>query len=162
MKKLIYIDNEYPHWVSVNCISLVAKIADTVQVINCDTRDFAIGWQFEKPKVIKKADCNWERWHNEGLAKLYSVLHKQNREKYTIEAKDILSWLDSLCKVTGGYGKDWRYLQANVKDCGGWNLKYIRFVRNDKCPNEFVVCNSYMCPIEYRNIIDNIINKELL
>ena len=38
-----------------------------------------------------------------------------------------------------------------------WNLKYIRFVRNPKVPDEFVVCNSYMYPIEWRKVIKNII-----
>ena len=38
-----------------------------------------------------------------------------------------------------------------------WNLKYIRFVRNPNVPDEFVVCNSYMYPIEWRKVIKNII-----
>ena len=38
-----------------------------------------------------------------------------------------------------------------------WNLKYIRFVRNPNVPDESVVCNSYMYPIEWRKVIKNII-----
>ena len=155
-EKLKVIDSEYPDWVSVNKIELDASVADNVCVINCDTRDFAIGWQFEKPTIYKKAECNHEIWHNKGLRRLYSIIKKKNREKFSINKKDILTWLDTLCRATGGYDLDWRYLTANVKDCGGWYIKYIRFVRNEKCPDEFIVCNAYMQPIEYRKIIDNI------
>ena len=38
-------------------------------------------------------------------------------------------------------------------------MKYIRFVRNSKVPDEFVVCNNYMYPIEWREVIKNIIHK---
>ena len=155
-KKLSVIDGEYPEWVCVNDIELDAEIADNVQVINCDTRDFAIGWQFEPPKVYQKAECNYEIWTNQGLSKLYNLFGKENREKYTINKKDIITWLDNLCKASGGYEEDWRFLTANVKGCTNWDIKYIRFVRNNKNKDEFIVCNAYMTPIEYREIIDNI------
>lgn len=155
-EKLKVIDGKYSDWVSISKIEPDADIADSVWVINCDTRDFAVGWQFEKPKVCKKAECNYEIWHNKGLRSLYSVIKKKDREKYSINKKDILTWLDTLCKATGGYDLEWRYLTANVKDCGGWDIKYIRFVRNGKCPDEFIVCNAYMQPIEYRKIIENL------
>ena len=71
-----------------------------------------------------------------------------------------MPWLDTLCMATGGYGIDWRYLEAAVKECVGWKLKYIRFVRNSENPNEFIVCNSYFCPVEYRKIIDNIVKPD--
>lgn len=155
-EKLKVIDGEYPDWVSVNEIELDACIADDVRVINCDTRDFAIGWQFEKPTVFKKAECNYEIWHNKGLRNLYSILKKKDNKKYSIDKKDILPWLDTLCKATGGYALHWRHMRANVKDCEGWDIKYIRFVRKEKYPDEFIVCNKYMQPVEYRKIIDNI------
>ena len=147
-EKLKVIDGEYTEWVSVHEIYLDADIADTVQVINCDTRDFAIGWLFERPSIHEKAEFNCKS--------LYSLIKKKNREKFSINKKDILTWLDSLCKATGGYNLDWRCVKANIKDCRWWNLKYIRFVRNEKSPVEFIVCNAYMQPIEYRKIIDNL------
>ena len=59
-EKLKVIDGEYTDWVSVHEIDLDADIADTVQVINCDTRDFAIGWLFERPSIHEKAEFNFD------------------------------------------------------------------------------------------------------
>lgn len=161
MDKINLIDGEYGSWVSVNHLNFDAEIADRVQVIYCDTRDFAIGWNFEKPKVHKNAKCGYECNQNKGLQRLYSLFTKENREKYTINKKDIIKWLDTLCKETGGYECDWRFLAADVKNCTNWDIKYIRFVRNDKNPDEFVVCNNYLFPIEYREIIKNLDKKHL-
>lgn len=156
MVEMNILDGVYDTWVSVENFNLDAEIADRVQVIYCDTRDFAIGWNFEKPKVYKNPNCGLEYNTNKGLSKLYSLFKKQNREKYTIDKKDILKWLNELCQKTGGYDKDWRYLEADVDYCRNWNLKYIRFIRNDKNPNEFIVCNNYMFPICYKEIMNNL------
>ena len=157
MEQLKTITGEYPDWVSVKNIDPHAQLDDSIKVISCDTRDFAIGWQFKNPTVNKKTDYNYEYWVNKGLSKLYSVFRKQNREKWAINKNDIISWLDSLCKASGGYDLDWRYLNAqNVKYCNNWELKYIRFIRNNKNPEEFVVCNAHFFPVEYKQIIENI------
>lgn len=163
-KKINILDGEYEDWVSVNDFDLNAEIADRVQVIYCDTRDFAIGWNFEQPKINKNANCGYEYNQNKGLHKFYQIAKKQDkekREKYTINKKDILKWLDELCKETGGYECNWRFLSADIKNCTNWDIKYIRFVRNDKNPDEFVVCNNYLFPIEYREIIDKIDKEHL-
>lgn len=161
MNKINLIDGEYGSWVSVNHLDFDAEIADRVQVIYCDTRDFAIGWNFEKPKVHKNAKYGYECNQNKGLQKLYSLFTKENREKYIINKKDIIKWLDTLCKETGGYECNWRFLAADIKNCTNWDIKYIRFVRNDKNLDEFVVCNNYYFPIEYREIIKNLDKKHL-
>ncbi len=163
-KKINILDGEYEDWVSVNDFDLNAEIADRVQVIYCDTRDFAIGWNFEQPKINKNANCGYEYNQNKGLQKFYQIAKKQDkekREKYTINKKDILKWLDELCKKTGGYECKWRYLDADVDYCRGWDIKYIRFIRNNKNPDEFIVCNNYLFPIEYRKIIDKIDKEHL-
>lgn len=158
MEKLSILNGVFEDWVAINKFNLDAEIADEVQTINCDTRDFALGWNFEKPKSYKKASCGLESESNKGISKLYNLFTKtdETRAKYSINKKDILKWLDELCQKTGGYYVDWRYLSANVKNCENWNIKYIRFVRNSKNPDEFIVCNSYFFPIEYKNIIDNL------
>lgn len=160
MEKLNIIDNEYEDWVPIENFNLDAEIANRVQMIYCDTRDFAIGWNFDKPKFYKKAECNYEIWQNEGLRELYKIFKNKNK-KYIINKKDILKWLDELCKKVGGYEFSWRYLSANLENCKNWNLKYIRFVRNDNNRDEFIVCNNYLFPISYKEIIDNI-NMEYL
>ncbi len=154
-------DKEYDHWLPVNSIAEDAEITDNVQMLYCDTRDFAIGFNDERPKIHKNPDCGFDRRWNEGLSKLYSLLKKSNREKSTINKKDILKWLDRLCMETGGYDEDWRYLSADVKNCDNWDIKYIRFVRNDKYPDEFIVCNNYMVPIHYNEIIDKLHREHL-
>ena len=59
-KKINILDGEYENWVSVNDFDLNAEITDRVQVIYCDTRDFAICWNFEQPKINKNANCGYE------------------------------------------------------------------------------------------------------
>lgn len=152
---------EYDEWVSVKDIDPNAEIDDTVQVLYCDTRDFAIGWNFKQPEMCKDPDCVYDRERNKGLQKLINLLYVDNRDKYVIQKFEIIKWLDDLCKETGGYETDWRCLEANVKNCGNWNLKYIRFVRNPNNPNEFIVCNDYMFPIHWKEVMPNI-EKEYL
>ena len=158
-EKLQIIKGEYNDWIPINKISPNAKFVSDIQVINCDTRDFCIGWQYEKPTILKKATCGWEFRYNKSLRKLYSVLRKHNRDKWAIRENEIIPWLDSLCKATGGYDLDWRFLAADVDGCRNWDIKYLRFVRNGKMPNEFVVCNAYNQPIEYREILGKIIKE---
>lgn len=98
------------------------------------------------------------------MKKFYEIIKKQNnekREKYIINKKDILKWLDELCRETGGYECEWRYLNADVDYCRDWDIKYIRFIRNNKNLGEFIVCNNYLFPIEYRKIIDKIDKEHL-
>ena len=89
------------------------------------------------------------------------VFSKTNRKSYAIRPEEIIPWLKELCEKTGGYNRDWRCLEAEVKDCDGWTLKYIRFVRNDKQPDEFIVCNSYLTPIKWKEVIPNL-RKDVL
>lgn len=154
------IEGEYDKWVSVKDISRDAEIDDSVQILYVDTRDFAVGWNFEQPNYYENAKCGYERNSNNGLEKLRNLFYVSNRSKYTISKSEIISWLYDLYKETGGYDEEWRFLEANLKNCMNWNLKYIRFVRNSKIPNEFVVCNDYMYPIEWREVIKNIIHRE--
>ena len=153
------IEGEYDEWVSVNDISKDAEIEDSVQILYADSRDFALGWNFEQPNYYENAECVYERNTNKGLEKLRNLFYVSNRSKYTISKSEIISWLDELCKETGGYDTKWRFLEVNLKNCMNWNLKYIRFVRNPKVPDEFVVCNNYMYPIEWREVIKNIIPR---
>lgn len=154
------IEGEYDEWVSVKDISRDTEIDDSVQILHVDTRDFAVGWNFEQPNYYENAKCGYERNSNNGLEKLRNLFYVSNRSKYTISKSEIISWLYDLYKETGGYDEEWRFLEANLKNCMNWNLKYIRFVRNSKIPNEFVVCNDYMYPIEWREVIKNIIHRE--
>ena len=154
------IEGEYDEWVSVKDISMDAEIDDSVQILYVDTRDFAVGWNFEQPNYYENAKCGYERNSNNGLGKLRNLFYVSNRSKYTISKSEIISWLYDLYKETGGYDEEWRFLEANLKNCMNWNLKYIRFVRNPKIPDEFVVCNDYMYPIEWREVIKNIIHRE--
>ena len=154
------IEGEYDEWVSVKDISMDAEIDDSVQILYVDTRDFAVGWNFEQPNYYENAKCGYERNSNNGLEKLRNLFYVSNRSKYTISKSEIISWLYDLYKETGGYDEEWRFLEANLKNCMNWNLKYIRFVRNPKIPDEFVVCNDYIYPIEWREVIKNIIHRE--
>ena len=138
------IEGEYDEWVSVKDISKDAEIDDSVQILYADTRDFAVGWNFEQPNYYENSECGYERNSNNGLGKLRNLFYVSNRSKYTISKSEIISWLYDLYKETGGYDEEWRCLEANLKNCMNWNLKYIRFVRNPKIPDEFVVCNDYM------------------
>ena len=154
------IEGEYDGWVSVKDISMDAEIDDSVQILYVDTRDFAVGWNLEQPNYYENANCGYESNTNNGLEKLRNLFSVSNRSEYTISKSEIISWLDDLCKKTGGYDEEWRCLEANLKNCMNWNLKYIRFVRNPKIPDEFVACNNYMYPIEWREVIKNIIHRE--
>ena len=49
------IEGEYDEWISVKDISKDAEIDDSVQMLYTDTRDFAIGWNFEQPEYYKDA-----------------------------------------------------------------------------------------------------------
>lgn len=148
-------------WTSLQAFSENTDIDENVQVLHCDTRDFHIIGSSEKPKVYKKAECIYEYWRNKGLSKLYNLLSKSNRGNYAISSNEIVPWLFKLCEATGGFDKNWRYVDANVKNCTGWNLKYIRFVKNDKCKDEYIVCNSYLMPIKYKEIIQNLCKDQL-
>lgn len=143
-------------WCPLKNFSDKITLKEDTQVIHCDTRDFHIISSTEKPKICKDAECNYEVWRNEGLRKLYNLLSKTNRENYTIRSEEIIPWLKELCEATGGYDKEWRLLDSDVKDCSNWNLKYIRFIRNDKQEDEFIVCNSYLTPIVWREVISNL------
>ncbi|MBR4625967.1 MAG: hypothetical protein IKO56_10590 [Alphaproteobacteria bacterium] len=149
------------NWLPLFQFSENADIDEKVQVLHCDTRDFHIIGSDENPKVYEKPDCNYEYWRNEGLSKLYNLLSKSNRENYAISSNEIIPWLFKLCEATGGFDKNWRYVDANVKNCTSWNLKYIRFVKNDKCKDEYIVCNSYLMPIKYKEIIQNLYKDQL-
>lgn len=149
-------------WLPIGAFASDAEIVDDVQVISCDTRDFHILCGAEKPKPYKYADCDLaELMHNKGLSKLHRLFTKTNREKYTISKGEILGWLRDLCEATGGQDRDWRCVDSDVKDCKGWALKYIRFIRNDRDRDEFVVCNAYMFPIQHREVIPNLVKDVL-
>lgn len=133
------------------------EIPDEVQVIHCDTRDFYIIGGKDKPKRYKNPTCGLEYATNKGLQRLYNLFAKTNRGEYSIPKTEIIPWLKELCENTGGYDADWRYIQSNIKYGDSWNLKYIRFVRDDKDRDNFIVCNSYMFPIKYKDLIDNLV-----
>lgn len=147
MEKLNVIGGELDDWVVINTINLDAEILDKVKSIYCDTRDFAITWNSNLP----------------GIAKCHKFVQsvKEDKDKYVINKEDILRWLNKLCEKAGGYGYSWRFLYANLKGCTNWDIKYIRFVRNDKNSDEFIVCNKDFIPIEYREIVKNLY-KEIL
>lgn len=156
-ENLRVIDGKYEDWVPLKIIVDDAKIVDEVQTISCDTRDFALGWNFKKPEPYKKADCGLEYRTNEGLARARRIEHSKALVDYLIEPVEIVSWLKKLCEKSGGYDEKWRYLTANVEGCTDWNIKYIRFLRHDS--GRFMVCNAYWWPIKWRKILDNL--KEL-
>jgi hypothetical protein len=149
------------NWLPLKGFSKDAEIDEKVQMLHCDTRDFHIIGSNEKPKVHEKPDCNYEYWRNEGLNKFNNLIYKPNRENYAIKPNEIIPWLLQLCEATGGFDKNWRCINADVKNCGGWNLKYVRFIRNNRQPDEFIVCNSYLMPVHYKEVIPNL-HKDLL
>ncbi len=149
------------NWLPLFQFSENADIDKNVQVLHCDTRDFHIIGSNEKPKVCEKPVCNYEYWRNEGLNKFNNLIYKPNRENYAIKPNEIIPWLLQLCEATGGFDKNWRCINSDVKNCEGWNLKYVRFIRNDKQPDEFIVCNSYLMPVHYKEVIPNL-HKDLL
>ena len=148
------IDGEYDDWVMLKKIVDDAKIADAVQTISCDTRDFALGWNFEQPESYKKAACGLERRSNEGLARMRRLKDSPAIGDYLIEPSEIVPWLKKLCEKSGGYDEDWRMLVANVYGCHGWDIKYIRFVKHTD--GRFFVCNAYWMPVKWRKIYDNL------
>lgn len=150
------IEGEYDEWISVQQIDPNYEIDPSVQQIYCDTRDFAIGWNFEQPQIYENDECGYERRSNKGIKNLRNLFTIDNRHNYTINENEIITWLNELCLRTGGYDKDWRFLSADVKDCQDWDIKYIRFVRNPHKTDEFIVCNNYMQPIHWKEIIPNL------
>lgn len=152
--KLVVISGVYDDWVPLKRIPDDATIVDEVKTISCDTRDFALGWNFKKPEPYKKAECGLEVRTNEGLARASRIEHSKALGDYLIEPGEIVPWLKKLCEKSGGYDEDWRYLAARVDGCGGWDIKYIRFVRHDH--GRFMVCNAYWCPIKWRKVLENI------
>lgn len=156
MEKLRIIDGEYDDWVSLTLIDNDTPIAETVQVIYCDTRDFAIGWDFKQPEKAEKAECGFERGMNEELSKLEQLYSADNPSNYIIPEKEIVGWLKTLCEKSGGFNTDWRYLSADVRHCDGWELKYIRFIRHRERKDAFIVCNDHYRPIPYKEIIGNL------
>jgi len=147
------IERECCEWIALNRIDKEVVIAENVQVISCDTRDFALSWSFKQPEPYKKANCNYEFWANEGLQMIQRLKQEGCLEDYLIEPTEIMSWLDEVCQKTGGYDKDWRFFTAKLDGCRDWDIKYIRFVRRG---DRFIVCNSYMRPVKWRLVIENI------
>lgn len=152
--KLVVISGEYDDWVPLQRIDDDAKIVDEVQTISCDTRDFALGWNFKKPEPYKKAECGLENRTNEGLARVRRIEHSKALQDYLIEPGEIVPWLKKLCEKSGGYDEEWRCLTASVEGCTDWHIKYIRFMRHDS--GRFMVCNAYWWPIKWRKILDNL------
>ena len=148
------IDGEYEDWVPLKIIVDDAKIVDEVQTISCDTRDFALGWDFKKPEPYKNAECGLEVRSNEGLARVRRIVQSPSLNNYLIGASEIVPWLKQLCEKSGGYDEDWRMLHANLDGCRDWDIKYIRFVRHDSI--RFMVCNAYWFPVKWRKILDNL------
>lgn len=153
LKTKVVIEKE---WVSLREFAKDVVIDNNIQTLHCDTRDFYIIASSEKPKIYEKVEYNYERLHNEGISKLHNLFFKKNRENYTISSNEIISFLFQLCETTGGFDKTWRYIDSDVKNCSDWTLKYIRFVRNNKYEDEFIVCNAYLTPIKYKEIISNL------
>lgn len=147
------IERDCCEWIALNRIDKEVVIAENVQVISCDTRDFALSWSFKQPEPYKKANCNYEFWANEGLQMIQRLKQEGGLEEYLIEPNEIVSWLVDVCQKSGGFEEDWRFLTAKVERCSDWQIKYIRFVRHGSL---FIVCNSYMQPIQWRLVIDNI------
>ena len=155
MEKLKVIDAKPQDWVFISEIEQDATIADGVQTIYCDTRDFAIVWGFKQPEPYKNACCHFEKMSNEGLIKL-NLLYVRQTEDYQISKEEILPWLMKLAIKTGGFDLDWRSLYADIEGCRNWDAKYIRFVRNVNEPSKFFVCNNYLHPIKWRELYDKI------
>ena len=148
------IDGEYDEWVLLKKIVDDAEIADSVKTISCDTRDFALGWNFKRPEPSKKAECGLEVRSNEGLARMKRIEYSPALNDYLIEPSEIVPWLKKLCEKSGGFEEDWRMLSATVDGCYDWDIKYIRFVRHES--GRFMVCNSYWVPVKWRKIYDNL------
>ena len=79
------IEGEYDEWVSITDISKDAEIDDSVQILYVDTRDFALGWNFEQPNYYENAACGSEYKTNNGLELInYStrIAYHQNNKLY--------------------------------------------------------------------------------
>lgn len=152
--KLVVISGVYDDWIPLQRIDDEVAIVDEVQTISCDTRDFALGWNFKKPEPYKKAECGLERRSNEGLARMRRLKDSPAIGDYLIEPSEIVPWLKKLCEKSGGFDEDWRLLSATVDGCYDWDIKYIRFVRHES--GRFMVCNSYWMPVKWRKIYDNL------
>lgn len=148
------IDGEYDDWVPIKQISDDATISPGVETISCDTRDFALGWNFKQPESYKKAECGLEVRTNEGLARMCRLKGSPAIGDYLIERSEIVPWLKKLCEKSGGYDEDWRMSVANVYGCHGWDIKYIRFVKHTD--GRFFVCNAYWMPVKWGKILDNL------
>lgn len=148
------IDGEYDEWVPVKQIADDAMIADGVQTVYVDTRDFAIGWNFKQPESFKKAECGLEVRANEGLARVKRIKQSKAIGDYLISRSEIIPWLKKLCEKSGGFDIDWRMLAANLEGCHGWDIKYIRFIKHTD--GRFFVCNAYWWPVKWGKILDNL------
>lgn len=148
------IDGEYDEWIPIKNIDDDVEIVPRVETIYCDTRDFALGWDFEQPEPFLKADCGLECRTNEGIARMRRIKQSPAIGDYLIESSQIIPWLKKLCEKSGGYDKDWRFLIADVDGCRDWNIKYIRFVKHSD--GKFIVCQAYWMPVKWRKIIDKL------
>lgn len=142
------------NWTSLKNIPDTFEISKDIQAIHCDTRDFYVLGSLDKPELYQNPQSNLETWHNKGIKKINSLLLQDNRKNYTITSNEIIPWLKQMCEKVGGYDKKWRFLHADVKDCKNWELKYIRFIRNNNVEDEFIVCNSYLTPIHYKEVFN--------
>ena len=80
------IDGEYDDWVSLQRLDAqTTTIADTVQTISCDTRDFALGWNFNQPERYEDDSCGLKHRSNEGLAHMAELMAKGDMQPYVIE-----------------------------------------------------------------------------
>ncbi len=148
-------NNLFKDWVQINNLDSKMEIPLEVFTIHCDTRDFALTWNKEKPELDSNVRTNGEAWRNEGLLEIKHLLTKSNKEKYLINQTEIISWLNDLSEASGGNSKTWRHLSSNIIRHGnGWELKYIRFYRYDN--SNFIVCSDHYYPIHYKELINNI------
>ena len=154
--------NETNNWISLMNYNLDAEIGDNIQTISCDTRDFHIIGGLDRVKAYHKPTENFEYQVNQSLKRLYKIVkHEDELKEYSIHKTEIFNWLNSLCEASGGYHVFWRFIYANLDYCTNWNLKYIRFIRDIKNPDNFIVCNNYYSPILYKLVIDNLDEEHL-
>jgi len=124
---------EENQWIYIdNC-----TINSNYNAISCDTRDFYLFRNTIKDKP---------------------TINFKVKKEYLINIENIIPWLKSVEAASGGKC-EWRYLNAKVKNCNNWNIKYIRFLKFDE--NQYIVCNSNFEPINYNKIINNIIKEHL-
>ena len=84
------IDGEYDEWVPLKQIDDDATIANSVKTISCDTRDFALGWNFKQPEPFEKAVCGLEVRTNEGIARARRIQQSPSLSDYLIEPNEIV------------------------------------------------------------------------